>query len=72
MLILKNMTNNALHIIHRFFNNIVINYISLLKSAVTVFNLFAAILYTSAFQLAKFDFSEKLEVSIPVAFLNLI
>ena len=39
----------------------------LIKSAGTVFSLFASILCTSAFKLAKSDFNAKLDVSTPVA-----
>ena len=57
---------------HSLFNNITLTtLLSLLKSAGTAFNLSTSILSTSPFKLAKSDFSAKLEVSIPVAFLNL-
>ena len=42
--------------------------LSLLKSLGIVFNSFTSILSTSAFKVAKFDFSANLGVSIPVAF----
>ena len=44
--------------------------LSLFKSTGTVFNLSTSILSSSAFKLAKFDFSANLDVSIPVAFLK--
>ena len=44
---------------------------SLLKSIGTVFNLSTSTLSISAFTLAKSDFAARLDVSTPVAFLNL-
>ena len=45
-------------------------YISLLKSTGKCIKLSLSNLSTSVFKLVKFDFSAKLEVSIPVAFFN--
>ena len=42
--------------------------LSLLKSTGTVFNLTISILSASTFNLAKFDFNARLDVSVPVAF----
>ena len=46
--------------------------LSLFKSTGTVFNLSTFILSISAFKLAELDFASNLDVSTPVAFLNLI
>ena len=45
--------------------------LSLLQSTGTVFNLSTFTLPTSTFNLAKLDFNARLNVSIPVDFLNL-
>ena len=44
--------------------------LSFLKSTRAVFNLSKSILSTSSFNLAKFDFNARLDVSIHVAFLK--
>ena len=45
-------------------------FLNLLKSAGKVFNLSAFVLSNSAFNLAKFDSSYRLDESVPVAFFN--
>ena len=52
-------------------NSLFTTLLSLLKSTGTVFNLSTSILSISAFRLAKSDFDAKLDLSTPVALLNL-